>query len=81
SIASGIIVGEDPATEGGSIAALINVLALPLYLRDVIFLGHIDPGSSLVGVDNGALFALATYLVVLFLCVGVLLRRYRWVER
>jgi ABC-2 type transport system permease protein len=81
SIASGIIVGEDFEIEGGSLAALINVLALPLYLRDIIFLGHIDPGSPLVGVDNGGLFALATYLVVLFVCVGVLLRRYRWVER
>jgi ABC-2 type transport system permease protein len=81
SIASGIIVGENFEIEGGSAAALINVLALPLYLRDVIFLGHIDPESPLVGVDNGGLFALATYLVVLFVCVGVLLRRYRWVER
>ena len=81
SIASGIIVGEDFEIEGGSLAALINVLALPLYLRDIIFLGHIDPGSPLVGVDNGGLFALATYLIVLFVCVGVLLRRYRWVER
>ena len=27
---------------GGSAAALINVLALPLYLRDLVFLGHVD---------------------------------------
>lgn len=81
SIASGIIVGENFEIEGGSIAALINVLALPLYLRDIVFLGHIDPASPLVGVDNGGLYALATYLGVLFVCVGVLLHRYRWVER
>ena len=40
SIASGIFVG-DFRENGGSAAALINVLALPLYLRDLVFLGHI----------------------------------------
>jgi ABC-2 type transport system permease protein len=81
SISSGIIVGEDFEREGGSIGALINVLALPLYLRDLIFLGHVDPDSPLTGVDNGGLLAVATYLVVLVVCAGVLLQRYRWVER
>jgi ABC-2 type transport system permease protein len=80
SISSGIIVGEDFDVEGGSIAALINVLALPLHLRDLVFLGHIDPDSPLNGVDNGGLFAVATYLAVLLVGVGTLLRRYRWVE-
>jgi ABC-2 type transport system permease protein len=81
SISSGIIVGEDPEIGGGSIAALINVLALPLYLRDIIFLGHVDPQSPLTGVDNGGLYAVATYVAVLIVCLGVLLHRYRWVER
>ena len=82
SIASGIIVGEDFEIEGGSLAALINVLALPLYLRDVIFLGHIDPESPLVGVDNGGLFAARDLpRRAVRLCLGVLLHRYRWVER
>ncbi len=49
SISSGIIVG-DFEFGGGSAAALINVLALPLYLRDLVFLGHIDPESPLNGV-------------------------------
>jgi ABC-2 type transport system permease protein len=80
SISSGIIVG-DFEFDGGSIGALINVLALPLYLRDLVFLGHIDPDSPLTGVDNGGLFAVLTYLVVLAAGIGVLLRRYRWVER
>jgi hypothetical protein len=80
SISSGIIVGEDFDVEGGSIAALINVLALPLHLRDLVFLGHIDPDSPLNGVDNGGMFAVATYLAVLLVGVGTLLRRYRWVE-
>jgi ABC-2 type transport system permease protein len=81
SISSAIIVGEDFDIEGGSLAALINVLALPLYLRDLVFLGHVDPESPLTGVANGGLFAVITFVVVLSAGVGVLLRRYRWVER
>jgi ABC-2 type transport system permease protein len=81
SISSGIIVGEDFESEGGSMAALINVLILPLYLRDLVFLGHVDPESPLSGVDNGGLFAIVTYVSVVAVCTGVLLRRYRWVER
>jgi ABC-2 type transport system permease protein len=79
SIASGIIVG-DFTIEGGSIAALINVLALPLYLRDLVFLGHIDPDSPLTGVGSGGLMAVATYCVVAIVGLSVLWRRYRWVE-
>jgi hypothetical protein len=81
SIASGILIGENFETEGGSMAALINVLILPLYLRDLVFLGHVDPDSPLSGVDNGGLAAIVTYVVVLLGCTAVLLRRYRWVER
>ena len=80
SISSGIIVG-DWSTEGGSIAALINVLGLPLYLRDLIFLGRIDSDSPLNGVTNGGLLAVAAYLVVLLGSTVVLWWRYRWVER
>jgi hypothetical protein len=80
SIASGIIVG-DIVNGQGSIGGLINVLAIPLYLRDLVFIGHIDPESPLAGVANGGLFASATYVAVLLAGVGVLLQRYRWVER
>ncbi len=80
SISSGILVG-DFETGHGSIAGLVNVLALPLYLRDLVFLGHIDPESPLAGVSNGGLFSVATYLVVLLIGIGVLIQRYRWVER
>ena len=80
SIASGILVG-DVQPGNGSIAALINILSVPLYLRDLVFLGHIDRESRLTSVSNGGLLAVVTYLVVVLVGVGVLLRRYRWVER
>jgi len=82
SIASNVLVnGGDRAGSDGSPAALINVLALPLHLRDLIFLGHIDPESPLGGVRNGGLMAVVVYAAVLFVGAVVLLRRYRWVER
>ena len=80
SIASGILAG-DGERGNGSIAALINILRLPLYLRDLVFLGHIERRTPLASVNNGGLLAVVTYLVVLLVGVGVLLRRYRWVER
>jgi ABC-2 type transport system permease protein len=81
SITAAAVVGEHFRGEGGSAGALINVLALPLYLRDLVFLGHIDPESPLNGVRNGGLLAAVTYVSVLLVGAGVLLRRYRWVER
>ena len=80
SIASGVLVGDYRPGEG-SAAGVINVLALPLYLRDLIFLGHIEFDSPLGGVPYGGALAIVTYLVVLFAATSVLLYRYRWVER
>ena len=80
SIASGILVGDGPRGSGSN-AALINILSLPLNLRDLVFLGHVDPESTLAGVHNGGLYAVVIYLAVLLAGVAVLLRRYRWVER
>jgi ABC-2 type transport system permease protein len=82
SITSGILVGpQDRFADDGSAAALINILAMPLYLRDIIFLGHVSRRSPLSGVENGGLGALGAYVFVLLTGVVVLLRRYRWVER
>ena len=63
------------------LAFYLTSAALPLYLRDLVFLGHIDPESPLKGVENGGLYAIAVYTVVLLLGVAVLVRRYRWTER
>ena len=80
SISSAILVGGDEE-RASSAAALINVLRLPLYLRDLVFLGHVGHFSPLSGVSNGGLYAVLIYLAVLIVGVVVLLRRYRWVER
>jgi ABC-2 type transport system permease protein len=80
SIASGILVGDYEVT-GGSAAGLVNVLALPLQLRDLVFLGHISDQSQLTGVSDGGLLAIVAYAAVLLVMALALLRRYRWVER
>lgn len=80
SIASGIFV-RNFEQNGGSAAALVNVLAMPLYLRDLVFLGHIDQRSPLNGVSNGGSLAIVIYVAVVLVGAAVLLRRYRWVER
>jgi ABC-2 type transport system permease protein len=79
SITSGVLVGEH--ANGNPAAALVNVLAMPLYLRDLVFLGHIDPESPLSGLQGGGAFAIAIYVAILCIGMGVLLYRYRWVER
>jgi ABC-2 type transport system permease protein len=81
SIVAGVLVSGADAQAHGSFGALVNVLALPLALRDVIFFGHIAPPSRLAGVHNAAWAALATYLAVLGIGILTLYRRYRWTER
>jgi hypothetical protein len=81
SIASAAIVGHDFRYEGGSPAALLNLLRLPLELRDLVFLGHIHVEGPLNGVHNGGLLAVVVYVGVLVGGIAILLRRYRWVER
>ncbi len=81
SITSGVLVASDGGYEDGAAAGLINVLALPLHLRDVVFLGHVDPYSQLGGVANAGLFAAIAYLAVLAAGGFTLWRRYRWIDR
>jgi ABC-2 type transport system permease protein len=61
-------------------AGVVDVLALPLYVRDLVFLGHVDPEFPLSGVEGGGAIALGTYVVLLLASVGLLLWRYRWAE-
>jgi ABC-2 type transport system permease protein len=81
SIAAGVLTRDRFDNGGGSPGALVNVLAMPLYLRDVIFLGRLGRRTPLSGVEYGALAATGIYTLVVAAGVGVLLYRYRWVER
>lgn len=60
----------------GSLWALTNIAALPLYLRDLVFLGHIDPSSTLGGVPGGGVLAVATYVLWVAASWAVLWLRY-----
>lgn len=81
SVTAAILVGDPEHRTTGSIAALVNILGLPLYLRDFIFLGAPARRSPLDGVEHAGLYAYLTYLAILALAAGVLLHRYRWSER
>jgi hypothetical protein len=81
SIVSVIIVGEEPVFEDGSAAGAINLAALPLHLRDVIFLGHTDPEGPMGGVPGGGLLAAGVFTAVVAVCLGTLLWRYNEVDR
>lgn len=81
SIAAGVLLDSRENFRDGSPAALINLVQIPLQLRDVIFLGRLGRRSDLSGVANGGLAAAAVYLVIVAAGIAVLLRRYRWVER
>jgi ABC-2 type transport system permease protein len=79
---SAILVG-DPSALGrdGSVAGLIDLAGLPLHLRDLLFLGHVDPEGPLAGVATGGLLAGLTYAAVLTVAAVVLFARYRWEDR
>lgn len=86
STVAGILVRADagpnagPDLGTGHPAALLNILALPLRIRDLVFLGHIDKASPLSGVTGAGAMSIAGYLAVVAVCVGVILARYRTAE-
>jgi ABC-2 type transport system permease protein len=69
--------GPDPE---GTPAALLNILSLPLQVRDLVFLGHLHEASPLSGVSGGGAMALACYTAVVVACLAIVLTRYRSVE-
>jgi len=77
SAVSAVLLG--PSSQGAG--ALVNVMGIPLFVRDLVFLGHIGAETPLGGVPNGGALAVACYLGVTGACVAVLLARYRWAER
>lgn len=77
---SAVLVGAEPAVAEPSAAELLDVLTLPLKLRDVIFLGRVSDDTALSGVPGAGWLALAAYLAVVAVAAGVLWARYRRVD-
>ncbi|MGE3620888.1 MAG: hypothetical protein AB7L84_10550 [Acidimicrobiia bacterium] len=75
---AGILTSAEPGRPSAWL--VLNLAGLPLILRDLVFLGHVDRFSELSGVEGGGALAVAVYLVVLATSVGILVWRYRWVE-
>jgi ABC-2 type transport system permease protein len=67
-------------SDGSTALAIVNVLSLPLWVRDLVFLGHIGTDSGLSGVAGGGILAVGAYLVVLLGALSLLLHRYREVD-
>jgi ABC-2 type transport system permease protein len=87
SIMSNLAVGTESYDENGfyiesepTAAPLLNLLGLPLLLRDLVFLGHIDPEHEMSGLANGGLYAIIVYAVVVLGALAVLVVRYHEVE-
>jgi ABC-2 type transport system permease protein len=66
--------GTSPATEA------LNLLAVPVYIRDLVFLGHLHSRLRLSELAGGGLLAVVTYVVVVGVSLATLLWRYRWTE-
>jgi ABC-2 type transport system permease protein len=62
-------------------AGLINLLTLPLVVRDLVFLGEVEAGHPLSTLDHSGLYALLLFLLVVGVCLALLLWRYDEVER
>jgi ABC-2 type transport system permease protein len=81
---SGILIeadaGPNEEIRTGHPAGLLNILATPLRLRDLVFLGRIEETSPLSGVSGAGAMSIAVYALVVGLCVAVILSRYRTAE-
>jgi ABC-2 type transport system permease protein len=57
--------------------SLVNLSAVPLHVRDLVFLGHLEANDDLGGVDGAGPAVLGLYSFVVALAVGVTVVRYR----
>jgi ABC-2 type transport system permease protein len=83
STVSAILIRADGGgrfVRGGHPAALLNILALPLKVRDLVFLGRISEESPLSGVAAGGALAVACFAAVVVGGIALVLYRYRSVE-
>jgi ABC-2 type transport system permease protein len=77
SIVAGTLV--DAAGSDGSLAGVLNLLGLPLVLRDVVFEGRVDVDGDggLAGVPGAGWVALAVYVAIVVGGLALLHRRYQ----
>lgn len=80
SISAGVLTAASATSGQGSPWAALNLLALPLYVRDVVFLGSVDPDSGLGGVAGGGFLAAIVYGFVVSAALLTLWQRYDWLE-
>lgn len=67
--------------EGDTTAwAAVDLLATPLFLRDLVFRGEIVEGAGLAGVEHGPALAVTVYVAVVTASFVALFWRHRWVE-
>jgi hypothetical protein len=79
---SAVISGDtEDADVHGSLGGLLNLLAIPTEVRDLIFLGQIDTSSTLSGASGGGLGAVLVCIGVVAVGLAVLFVRYDEVER
>ena len=72
----GVIEQRDPTA-----AQLVNLAALPLVLRDLVFLGQVPDEEPMSGIDRGGLYAIFVYAIVVGGAFATLFIRYDEVER
>lgn len=88
SIVAGVLVGPRVQTPRGtfvardaSAAPLLDLLSLPLQLRDLVFLGRISTDDPMSGLPNGGLYAVLVFTAVVATALVALRVRYDEVER
>lgn len=74
-IAGGIVEAAEP---GGTVLGVLNLLNLPLILRDIVFEGRVDvdQDAGLAGVAGAGVAAVALYVLLVGVSLYVLHRRY-----
>ncbi len=89
SITAAVLIGPQTTTDTMEVinrseptaAPLLNLFSLPLILRDLVFLGEVDPDHPMAGLANGGLAAAGVFVLVLGAALSLLVVRYREVER
>ncbi len=74
-VTAGLVEAAEP---DGTVLGMLNLLGLPLILRDIVFEGRvdIDQDAGLVGVSGARVAAVVLYAVLVVGALAVLHRRY-----